>query len=147
MGGKGAMIFSDGFAEMGRNDLEEKLVEISETYNVAIIGPNCMGVISQSGGNGLELLEMFSADNQNLGKWVSIGNAASTGVLEILAHMGEDPQIKLIAIYLEGVADGLKLMKIGREVAKKKPVFIIKGGTGGGAEAAHSHTASLAGSL
>lgn len=174
MGGKGAIIFSDGFAEMGRTDLEKKLVKISETYKVAFIGPNCMGVIdtfsglntnyipvqrsvpvaqpncvgviSQSGGIGLELLEMFSADNQNLGKWVSIGNAASTGVPEILAHMGNDPKIKLIAIYLEGVADGLKLMKIGREVAKRKPVLIIKGGTGGGAEAALSHTASLAGS-
>lgn len=174
MGGKGAIIFSDGFAEMGRYDLEKKLVEISEKYKVAFIGPNCMGVIdnfsglntnyipvqrsvpvarpncvgviSQSGGIGLELLEMFSADNQNLGKWVSIGNAASTGVPEILAHMGNDPKIKLIAIYLEGVADGLKLMKIGKEVAKKKPVLIIKGGKGGGAEAALSHTASLAGS-
>ncbi|MBB5349594.1 acetate--CoA ligase family protein [Desulfoprunum benzoelyticum] len=174
IGGKGAIIFSDGFAEMGRKDLEQQLVEISERYQVAFIGPNCMGVIdnftglntnyiperrsvpvpeancvgviSQSGGIGLELLEMFSADNQNLGKWVSVGNAASAGVPEILAHMGNDPKIKIIAIYLEGVADGLKLMKIGREVAKKKPVLIIKGGTGGGAEAALSHTASLAGS-
>lgn len=174
MGGKGAIIFSDGFAEMGRKDLEEQLVAISEKYQVAFIGPNCMGVIdtfsglntnyipeqrsvpvaqpnclgviSQSGGIGLELLEMLSADRQNLGKWVSIGNAASVGVPEILAHMGNDPKIRIIAIYLEGVADGLKLMKIGREVAKKKPVLIIKGGTGGGAEAALSHTASLAGS-
>jgi 3-hydroxypropionyl-CoA synthetase (ADP-forming) len=174
MGGKGAIIFSDGFAEMGRHDLEKRLVEIGERYKVAFIGPNCMGVIdnftglntnyipeqrsvpvsrsncvgviSQSGGIGLELLEMFSADNQNVGKWVSIGNAASAGVPEILAHMGADPKIKIIAIYLEGVADGLKLMKIGKEVAKRKPVLIIKGGTGGGAEAALSHTASLAGS-
>ena len=174
MGGKGAIIFSDGFAEMGRKDLEAQLVAISEKYRVAFIGPNCMGVIdnftglntnyipeqrsvpaaqpnclgviSQSGGIGLELLEMLSADRQNLGKWVSIGNAASVGVPEILAHMGADPKIKIIAIYLEGVADGQKLMKIGREVAQKKPVLIIKGGIGGGAEAALSHTASLAGS-
>ncbi|WDP90630.1 MAG: acetate--CoA ligase family protein [Desulfobacter sp.] len=174
LGGKGAIIFSDGFAEMGRSDLEEKLTHLSETYKVAFIGPNCMGVIdnfsglntnyipvqrsvpptpsncvgviSQSGGIGLELLEMFGADNQNLGKWVSIGNAASAGVPEILSHMGNDPRIKIIAIYLEGVADGLKLMNVGKEVAKKKPVLIIKGGMGGGAQAALSHTASMAGS-
>ncbi len=174
LGGKGAIIFSDGFAEMGRADLEEKLVALSDAYKVAFIGPNCMGVIdnfsglntnyipvqrsvppmsancvgviSQSGGIGLELLEMFGADGQNLGKWVSIGNAASAGVPEILSHMGDDPRIKIIAIYLEGVADGLKLMKVGREVAKKKPVLIIKGGMGGGAQAALSHTASMAGS-
>lgn len=174
LGGKGAIVFSDGFAEMGRKDLEEKLIAISETHKVAFIGPNCMGVIdnfsglntnyipvqrsvavatpncvgviSQSGGIGLEILEMFSADNQNLGRWVSIGNASSVGVPEILAHMGNDPNIKIIAIYLEGVSDGLKLKKVGKAVAKKKPVLIIKGGTGGGAEAALSHTASLAGS-
>jgi len=174
LGGKGAIIFSDGFAEMGRSDLEDRLVELSKAYKVAFIGPNCMGVIdnfsglntnyipvqrsvpptpsncvgviSQSGGIGLELLEMFGADNQNLGKWVSIGNAASTGVPEVLSHMGDDPRIKIIAIYLEGVADGLKLMNVGKEVARKKPVLIIKGGMGGGAQAALSHTASLAGS-
>ncbi|MBU1193646.1 MAG: acetate--CoA ligase family protein [Proteobacteria bacterium] len=173
-GGKGAIIFSDGFAEMGRADLEERLIQLSEAYKVAFIGPNCMGVIdnfsglntnyipiqrsvpptssncvgviSQSGGIGLELLEMFAADRQNLGKWVSIGNAASTGVPEILHHMGEDPRIKIIAIYLEGVADGLKLMEVGKKVASKKPVLVMKGGIGGGAKAALSHTASLAGS-
>ncbi|MCK4766094.1 MAG: acetate--CoA ligase family protein [Candidatus Aminicenantes bacterium] len=174
LGGKGAIIFSDGFAEAGREDLEEKLIELSREYNVAYIGPNCMGVIdnfsklntnfipeqrsepvteangigiiSQSGGIGLELLEMFNADNLGIGRWVSIGNASCVGVPEILAHMGRDPKIKLIAIYLEGVADGLKLMEIGKEVTKEKPVLVIKGGIGGGAQAALSHTASLAGS-
>lgn len=174
LGGKGAIIFSDGFAEMGRLDLKEKLQTLSQTYKVAFIGPNCMGVIdnfsglntnyipvqrsvpvtpsncvgviSQSGGIGLELLEMLSADRQNLGKWVSIGNAATCGVPEILSHMGDDPRIKIIAIYLEGVSDGLKLLQVGKKVAQNKPVVIIKGGMGGGAKAALSHTASLAGS-
>ncbi|MBT4527690.1 MAG: CoA-binding protein [Deltaproteobacteria bacterium] len=174
IGGKGAVIFSDGFAEVGRIDLEERLKELSLEYNVPYIGPNCMGVIdnfsklntnfipelrssavhtannigiiSQSGGIGLELLEMFSADNLDVGKWVSIGNASCVGVPELLAHMGEDTNIDIIAIYLEGIADGLKLMEIGREVSQKKPVLVIKGGIGGGAEAAMSHTASLAGS-
>jgi acyl-CoA synthetase (NDP forming) len=174
MGGKGAIIFSDGFAEVGRVDLEERLLALSKKYQVPYIGPNCMGVIdnfsklntnfipeqrstpvpvangigviSQSGGIGLELLEMFGADQLNIGRWVSIGNASSLGVPEHLAYMGEDDRIKVIAIYLEGVADGLKLMEIGRKVAKKKPVLIIKGGIGGGAEAALSHTASMAGS-
>ena len=45
IGGKGAVIFSDGFAEVGRIDLEERLKELSLEYNVPYIGPNCMGVI------------------------------------------------------------------------------------------------------
>jgi len=174
LGGKGAIIFSDGFAEIGRRNLENRLREIGERYHVAYIGPNCMGVIdnfsglntlfvpeqrtssiqepsgigviSQSGGVGLELLEMLEADNLALGKWVSIGNASSVGVPELLAHMGADPRIRIIAVYLEGIANGLQLMEVGRQVSKEKPVLVIKGGLGGGAAATLSHTASLAGS-
>lgn len=173
-GGKGAIIISDGFAESGRHELEERLKSLSQEYGVSYIGPNCLGIIdnfsgvntmfipphrtgivreaggigiiSQSGGIGMELMEMLHADRIGLGKWVSCGNSSSVGVPEILAHMGQDPRIKVIAIYLEGLSEGLKLMELGRQVAAEKPVVIIKGGSGGGKEATLSHTASLAGS-
>ena len=174
MGGKGAIIFSDGFAEAGRSDLEDRLIQLSKQYNVAYIGPNCMGVIdnftglntfyipaqrtsvidqangigiiSQSGGVSLELKEMLKADEVNLGQCVSCGNASSVSVTNILAHMGEDPRIKIIAIYLEGVENGYEFMEVCRQVANKKPIIIVKGGAGGGAAATLSHTATLAGS-
>jgi 3-hydroxypropionyl-CoA synthetase (ADP-forming) len=173
-GGKGAIIISDGFAESGRRELENRLRDLSQRYGVSYIGPNCLGVIdnfsglntmfipphrtgvirepggigiiSQSGGIGMELMEMLDADRVGVGKWVSCGNSSSVGVPEILAHMGQDPRINVIAIYLEGLSEGLKLMEIGRQVAAEKPVVIIKGGSGGGREATMSHTASLAGS-
>ena len=175
LGGKGAVIFSDGFAESGRHDLENQLIEISRAHDVVYIGPNCMGVIdnftglntlflaehrtalitapsgigfiTQSGGVGVEVMEMLEADNQGLGKWISCGNASSVGVAEILAHMGEDPRIKIIAVYIEGLAEGLKLMEVGKKVTREKPVLVIKGGVGGGAAATLSHTASLAGNV
>ena len=174
MGGKGAIIVTDGFAESGRRDLESRLAGLSREYGVAYIGPNCLGaldnfsglstlfipahrtstitepngigVISQSGGIGLELLEMLDADGLKIGKWVSCGNSSSVGAPEILDHMGRDDRIEMIAIYLEGLSEGMKLMEIGRKVSRLKPVIIIKGGVGGGAEATMSHTASLAGS-
>ncbi|MEA2040016.1 MAG: acetate--CoA ligase family protein [Thermodesulfobacteriota bacterium] len=173
LGGKSAVIFSDGFAESGRSDLENRLVDISRKYNAVYIGPNCMGVIdnfsglntlflaehrtasitepsgigfiTQSGGVGVEVMEMLEADKQGLGKWVSCGNASSVGVVEVLAHMGEDPRIRIIAIYIEGLAEGLKLIEVGKKVTREKPVLVIKGGVGGGAAATLSHTASLAG--
>lgn len=173
-GGKGAIVISDGFAESGRRELEERLRGLSLHYGVSYIGPNCLGIIdnfsgintmfipphrtgiireagvigiiSQSGGIGMELMEMLEADRVGMGKWVSCGNSSSVGVPEILAHMGQDPRIKVIAIYLEGLSEGLKLMEIGRQVAAEKPIVIIKGGSGGGREATMSHTASLAGS-
>ncbi len=174
-GGKGAIILSDGFAEVGRKDLEDRLVEISRRYGVAYVGPNCLGainnfsgmntffipehrtsiieepngigIISQSGGLGLEIIEMMKADNMKLGKLVSIGNASGVGLPEILDSMGDDPNISVIAIYLEGIKNGKHFLEIGKKVTKKKPVLIIKGGVGGGAEATLSHTATLAGNV
>jgi 3-hydroxypropionyl-CoA synthetase (ADP-forming) len=174
-GGKGAIVVSDGFAEIGRTDLEEQLRAISEEHGVVYIGPNCLGVfdnfsglntlflpmrrlnvstkaglvgvVSQSGGVGLELLEMAAADNLAVGKWVSCGNASGISIPELLAHMGEDPRIGVIAVYVEGLRNGLQFMEVGQRVARRKPVIVIKGGMAGGAAATLSHTASLAGSF
>ncbi len=174
-GGKGAIVVSDGFAEIGRSDLEERLRATAEAHGVVYIGPNGLGVfdnfsglntlflplrrtslstrpgrvgvVSQSGGIGLELLEMLAADNVAVGKWVSCGNASGVSIAELLQHMGEDPRIQVIAVYMEGLRNGLQFMEVGREVARRKPVIVIKGGMAGGAAATLSHTASLAGSF
>ncbi len=174
-GGKGAIIVSDGFAEIGRSDLEEELKRISVKHDVVYIGPNCLGVIdnfsglntlfipeqrtaslrepcglgiiSQSGGIGLEFLEMLEADNLSVGRWISCGNASGVDLAEILAHMGDDDRIDTIALYLEGIKNGLGFMEVGKRVSRGKPVIVIKGGVGGGAAATMSHTASLAGSF
>ncbi len=175
LGGRGAIIVSDGFAESGRKDLEMELIKTAEEHKVVYVGPNCLGlidnfsglntlfiperrtdvqdrpsgigIISQSGGIGLELLEMLNWDNLAVGKWVSCGNASGINIPELLAHMGDDPRIKVIAIYIEGLRNGLQFMEVGRKVALKKPVIVIKGGVSGGAAATVSHTASLAGSF
>ena len=173
-GGKGAIVVSDGFAEIGRTDLEEELRATAEEHGVVYIGPNGLGifdnftglntlflplrrtslstrpgrvgVVSQSGGIGLELLEMLAADNVAVGKWVSCGNASGVSIAELLQHMGDDPRIQVIAVYMEGLRNGLQFMEVGRAIARKKPVIVIKGGMAGGAAATMSHTASLAGS-
>lgn len=175
MGGKGAIIVSDGFAEIGRSDLEDQLVQISRRHDVVYIGPNGLGVvdnfsglntqfipirrtmlsnrpgpiaiITQSGGVGMELLEMLATDNVPVGKWVSCGNASGVSIAELLAHMADDSRVKVIALYIEGLQNGVQFLEVGRKVAEKKPVLVIKGGTGGGAAKTMSHTASLAGSF
>ena len=174
-GGKGAIIVSDGFAEIGRTDLEETLRATAERHGVVYIGPNGLGaldnftglntlflpmrrisigttpgpvgVISQSGGIALELLEMAAADNLAIGKWVSCGNASGISIPELMAHLGDDPRIRIIAIYVEGLRNGLQFMEVGRRIAREKPIIVIKGGMAGGAAATMSHTASLAGSF
>jgi acyl-CoA synthetase (NDP forming) len=78
---------------------------------------------------------------------VSCGNASGISIPELLANMGDDRRIRVIAIYVEGLRNGLQFMEVGRKIAKRKPVIVIKGGVGGGAAATMSHTASLAGSF
>ena len=173
-GGKGAVIVSDGYAEIGRSDLEDQLRTTAHEHGVVYIGPNGLGVydnftgfntmflpsircqlptrpgpigiISQSGGVGLELLEMAAEDNLPVGTWVSVGNASGISIPELLEHLGRDDRIGIIAAYMEGLRNGLQFLEVGRRVAEKKPVLVIKGGMGGGAKATMSHTASLAGS-
>ena len=120
-------------------------MRVPSTVRLRMIHEITTSTVHESGGIGMELMEMLEADRVGMGKWVSCGNSSSVGVAEILAHMGQDPRIEVIAIYLEGLSEGLKLMEIGRQVAAEKPVIIIKGGSGGGKEATMSHTASLAG--
>ena len=175
LGGKGAIIVSDGFGEIGRHDLESELQDISVQNNVIYIGPNGLGIfdnftgintlflprhrtavpkragpvgfISQSGGGGMEILEMAAADDLAVGKWVSCGNASGVAIPELIVNMGDDPRIKCIGIYLEGLQNGLQFMEVARRVGRRKPIIIIKGGMAGGAAATLSHTASLAGSF
>ena len=175
LGGKGAIIVSDGFAEVGRHDLEDRLKAVSREHNVIYIGPNGLGVfdnfsglntlflprhrsqlptkagpvglVSQSGGIGMEILEMAADDHLAVGKWVSCGNASGVTIPELLVNMGDDPRIKVIAVYLEGLRNGLQFLEVGRRISKRKPIIVIKGGMAGGAAATLSHTASLAGSF
>jgi acyl-CoA synthetase (NDP forming) len=44
-GVKSAIVYSAGFAEIGREDLQEELVKTVKKYGTRIIGPNCAGVI------------------------------------------------------------------------------------------------------
>jgi len=43
-GVKGAVVISGGFSEVGRRDLEEKLVQVASEAGIRVVGPNCMGV-------------------------------------------------------------------------------------------------------
>ena len=43
---KGAIIISGGFSEIGEDELEEQIIEISERYGIAVIGPNCLGIVN-----------------------------------------------------------------------------------------------------
>ncbi len=175
-GVKGAIIITAGFKEIGEKGalLEKRVKEIADKYNIAIIGPNCFGIInthpavrlnatfgrimplsgniafiSQSGAVGGAALEYCEAEEIGLSKFISIGNKADIGENELLLYLRDDPTTKVILLYLEDLKDPRSFLKIAREITDelKKPILAIKSGrTQEGAKAASSHTGALAGS-
>ena len=76
---------------------------------------------------------------------ISIGNAIVLDVPDYLDYLADDPETKVIAMYIEGVKDGPRFVRSLRRAASMKPVVVWKGGvTDAGARATASHTGSLA---
>jgi acyl-CoA synthetase (NDP forming) len=80
-------------------------------------------------------------------KFISSGNQASLNVSDYLEYLAQDEATKAIVLYIEGVQEGRRFFEIAKEVVKRKPIVVYKGGrTAAGSRATLSHTASLAGS-
>jgi acyl-CoA synthetase (NDP forming) len=169
---KAVHFFTAGFSEMdtqqGRK-LEEQMLKKARQGNVRIIGPNCIGVycpehkipflmgilgesgpvgfVSQSGGIATKLVTIGIARHINYSKGVSFGNGIDLDASDFLQYLAADPKTKVIGAYLEGTRDGTRLFNTMKEVARAKPLVVWKGGiTEAGAQAAMSHTGSLASS-
>lgn len=166
---KGAVIISGGFREIGNVELEAEVMKIADDNNIAVIGPNCQGinytpnelcatwplmtgkgamaVIAQSGTIGAAMGEWSQADSIGFSSLVALGNKSGVGEIELLDFFADDPSTKVIALNVEGVKDGREFINAARRTLEKKPVVVLKPGrTLKGAEAAASHTKSIAGS-
>lgn len=172
----GIIIISAGFSETEKSeniDLEKKIIKIAKASGFRIFGPNCIGIINsdtkfsssfvpitkiingnigfitQSGSFGGSLLMLSEESPKPLGfnKWAHLGNMADVSNTEILEYFGNDDRIKVIGMYLEGLPHGKQLIKIAKNVALNKPIFLFKVGvTDLGARATFSHTGTIAGS-
>ena len=170
-GAKNVHIFTAGFEETGEaegKELGEKVKEIARRGGLRVIGPNCMGLyvpaaristlfeslaesgpvafISQSGTLVGNYNRYAGAFGFRFSKVFSFGNAYVLDSTDFLEYLADDPETEVICMYLEGVKDGRRLVKLVREINRTKPVILWKGGlTDYGAQAVASHTGSLAG--
>jgi acyl-CoA synthetase (NDP forming) len=169
-GVKVAQIFTAGFSETGIPEAieQEKELKRMAASRIRIIGPNCLGVYCPSSGLSIipeapteeghvgviaqsgSVAESFSyfANTKNLrfSKVVSYGNAIDLDSPDFLEYLADDPDTKMIALYIEGTRNATRLKAALARAAKQKPVIAIKGGmTEQGIRAAISHTASLTG--
>ncbi|MHC5139972.1 MAG: CoA-binding protein, partial [Planctomycetota bacterium] len=75
-----------------------------------------------------------------------MGNKTDIDELDLIEAFGEDPETKVIAGYLENITDGNSFVEEAEKISHSKPIILIKSGsTSAGAQAASSHTGSLAG--
>ena len=167
-GVKGLSIITSGFSEVGDHALEEEIVQIAHEYGMRIIGPNIIGVLSNSdkmnasfynylpyegkaaliSQSGALLIAMAAATyTRRVGfdKMISIGNQADLDFADLISYLNEDENTTCITLYIEGIKDGPKFMEAARNCTK--PIIALKSGVSAhGAAAAASHTGSLAGS-
>ena len=165
-------VFTAGFSESGTaegRELEEEIARLARACGVRLVGPNCLGVYSpsvgltytadfpeeagrvaylcQSGGNSVYTTRAAAYRGVRFSKVISYGNACDINECELLEYLVDDEETEIVAVYIEGVKDGPRFVRALSELAKAKPVVVLKGGhTEAGAGAAASHTGSLAGS-
>ncbi len=171
-GHKTIHIFTSGFKESGEEEgirLQAEIEKIAMEGGLNIIGPNCMGLhvpaarlltwtaaspisgpvgmVSQSGGNAQDFVNLANTRyDLYFSKVISYGNALTLDSTDYLNYLAQDEQTRIIAMYLEGVKDGRKLLRQVTQINRTKPVVIIKGGlTESGARTVASHTGSMAG--
>lgn len=172
LGVKGAIVLSAGFKEIGPIgiELERQIRALLATSDLRLIGPNCLGLmnplvglnatfastmarpgnvgfISQSGALCTAVLDWSLQENVGFSTFVSIGSMLDVDWGDLIYYLGDDPQTRSIVIYMESIGNARSFLSAAREVALTKPIIVIKAGrTAAAAQAAASHTGSLAGS-
>jgi acetate---CoA ligase (ADP-forming) len=167
---RSVIIISAGFAESGPEGvkLQENLAKIADTYNIRILGPNCLGIIdpttrlnasfatnmpakrniavlSQSGATCTAILDWANGNNVGFSHFVSLGNKLDINECDILEFLADDKSTEVIIGYLESISDPERFLAIAKKITRKKPLIILKAGRSSqGSSAASSHTGALA---
>ncbi len=163
--------FTSGFSETSEElgiRLENELRDLAINSEIALVGPNCMGLyspgaglcnfpeekvgdagdvcfISQSGTHTINFCLQAPSHGITVNKAASIGNVLVLEAADYIDLMAADPATRVIGMYIEGVRDGRRFFDSVRHAAERHPVVIWKGGvTEAGARATFSHTGSLA---
>jgi acetyltransferase len=171
-GAKSALIISAGFKEIGPEgaELERQILAQARDAHMRIVGPNCLGImntriglnatfadaianpgnvafISQSGALCTAVLDWSFREKVGFSYFISVGSMLDVGWGDLIDYLGDDPDTDSIVIYMETIGDARSFISAAREVALNKPIIVIKAGrTAAAAQAAASHTGSLAGS-
>ncbi len=170
-GVKAAIVLSAGFAEIGGHgeSMQHEIVDIARTYNIPLVGPNCLGIVrpkvglnvtfaksearpgrmalvAQSGAFCTALLDWAETQGFGFSAVASLGATADVGFGKVLDYLAVDHETESILVYVEGISDARSFMSGLRVAARLKPVIVVKSGRNeAGTRAAVSHTGALVG--
>ncbi len=176
-GTRAFIIISAGFSEAGEEGrkLENEIVTLINDSGSSLIGPNCIGVITQSyrgvftspvprldpggcdfvsgsGATAVFIFESAMPKGLKFASVFSVGNSAQTGVEEILEFwdttFDPDTSSKIKLVYVESIRDPDKLLHHASSLIRKgcRIAAIKAGTTEAGSRAASSHTGAMASS-
>ncbi len=168
IGVKALVLIPGGYKDRHR----QQLTGLIKKYGIRILGPNTIlgvlntanglnttferdvmpkkgniSIISQSGGVGALLLDLACFYDIGISKFAFIGEKIDINDVDLLRYFDEDPETKVICLYMEGIEKGREFVEVAQKIVKRKPILALKGGvTKEAARRAKSHTASIAGS-
>jgi len=173
-GVKGVVLITAGFREVEDprgEELHRKVSEIASRWALPIIGPNTFGFVNRTVGvnasftpefslirpGGIALVSQsggfchlsgFMAIEEGVGlsKLVGIGNRLNVDFPEMVRLLAQDPEARVIALYIEGMERPRELVEAAQEVRGQKSILAYKAGRSEkGDSASRFHTGALAG--
>ena len=171
-GTKAAIVISAGFGESatsGGHELQQAILDAAHAFNLRIVGPNCLGILSpglginasfaqttpeaghlafvtQSGAIVTSILDWAKPRRIGFSHLISLGDMADVDFGDLLDYLANERETRAILLYIEAISDARKFMSAARAAARMKPVIVVKAGRyQRSAQAATSHTGALAG--
>jgi acyl-CoA synthetase (NDP forming) len=166
---KAAIIVNQGYADADDEGkkIQQDIVEVARTGGMRVLGPNTLGVLNNFNGFTTSFMPIGKERSPvglicqsgiffvgaaefsgTIGKGIDLGNACDIGFYDALRYLGEDPDIKIIAIHMEGLHKGKEFLSLAKRVARRKPIIIFKTGSSEtGARSAITHSGTIAGNF
>ncbi len=168
-----AVVHSGGWAEAGPagEALQAELVAVAGETGLRILGPNTSGffapperlcasfvrtaaelpagglaIVAQSGGVNHALAFLAAGEGLGIRLGVGLGNSADVGFADVLDALAEDATVEVVALAIEGVAEGRRLVEAIERISARVPVVALKTGRTDVDAFSRSHTGALTGS-
>ncbi|GAA4783313.1 bifunctional GNAT family N-acetyltransferase/acetate--CoA ligase family protein [Actinomycetospora chlora] len=166
-GARSLLVITSGLAAAG---VDRALLDAVHRHGMRLVGPNCLGVVdtdphvrldatfapgsapagpvgvvTQSGGVAIAVLEALRGLDLGVSSLVSIGDRYDVSSNDLLAWWSEDTATRVAVLHVESFGNPRAFARLARRVGARIPVLAVRAASSSvGARAAASHTAASA---